>query len=381
MAQNVNVIEQDGLRMHVYLSKPVIFRVASVILEGEREVVLVDAQFSKNNAMRVAELIKATGKKLTTIFISYSDPDYYFGLEYIVREFPDAKVVATPQTVWMIGATKDDKMAVWAPQLGENAPTKIVVPTALTDDHFMLEGRSIEIEQAANDEQHPFLWIPSARTILGGAYLSDNQHLWVADSPTRADRTKWLAALDMEKLHPAHVIPAHFTPPAGSDPIAFTRNYLSALENALDSSQAAAEVVAKMKTLYPELGDTSSLEMTAGVLKGETAWKTVAAFPAIGRKVEVDFGGEYRFELDFHNEHSMTFRGLVERSEGRLALDTVEYTAVQVAPEVYMVYWTETDNTHVVHVEDFGHGVVYTNISAPDGSFTNLKGTLRLLDK
>ena len=45
-----------------------------------------------------------------------------------------------------------------------------------------------------------------------------------------------------------------------------------------------------------------------------------------------------------------------------------------------MVYWTEKDNTHVVHVEDFGAGVAYTNIASPDGSFTNLGGTLRLPD-
>ncbi len=53
-------------------------------------------------------------------------------------------------------------------------------------------------------------------------------------------------------------------------------------------------------------------------------------------------------------ERTMSFRGLKRRIKG-------------------------SDNTHVVHVEDYGRGVVYTNVSAPDGSFTGLKGTLRLL--
>lgn len=384
MGQNVNIIESGGLRMHVFVAEPPFFEVASVVLEGEREVALIDAQFSADNARRVVELIESTGKKLTTIFISYSDPDYYFGLYLIASRFPGAKIYATPQTVYLINATKDDKTAVWSPQLGEAAPKRIIVPTALYDDHFMLEDKRIEIKQIRDDEQHPFLWIPTSRTILGGVYVSDAQHLWVADSPTREARAKWLAGLDaMRKLKPAHTIPAHFTPGKstfrGDASIEFTRNYLTALENALADATNSEQVIRKMKSLYPNLAGESSLEMTAKVLTGEMPWKTVSAFPAICRKAEVNFGGEYIFELDFHNEHSMTFTGLVARAEGRPITDTVEYTAVEVAPGVYMVYWTEKDNTHVVHVEDYGSGIAYTNIAAPDGSFTNLKGTLKLL--
>ena len=384
MAQTLHTLEKDGLKMHVFLSEPVIFQVASVVLEGEREVALIDAQFSANNADRVAELIRSTGKKLTTIFISYSDPDYYFGLDRIARQFPEAKVLATPQTAWLIDATKDEKMAIWAPQLGANAPEKILVPTAIAADHFMLENRRVEIRRNAGDEQHAFLWIPSVRTILGGVYLQEGGHLWVADSPTREDRSKWLTGLDtMEKLMPETVIPAHFASEKsnfkGNAPILFTVDYLTALERALDGAKGSAEVIQKMKARYPALPGESNLEMTAKVLTGEMAWKAVHAFPVIGRKAEVNFGGEYVFELDFHDERTMTFTGLVARAEGRLITDTVRYTAVEVAPNVYMVYWTEKDNTHVVHVEDFGHGVVYTNIAAPNGSFTNLKGTLKII--
>ena len=388
MAQSVNVIERDGLRLHVFLSKPVIFQVASVVVEGPDEVALVDAQFSADNATSVVELIRATGKPLKTIFVSHSDPDYYFGLGVIADAFPDARVLATPQTAWVIGATKDGKLAVWAPQLGELAPKRIVVPTPMTEEHFMVGGHRIEVKHGQGDEGHAWLWIPGARTILGGIYLQDRQHVWVADSPSKQDRERGLAGLDaMEALRPGLVIPAHFTPAspakpgvAGHDPIDFTRRYLNALENTLAGSATSAEVISRMKALYPGLAGESSLEMTAKVLKGEMPWRVVSAFPPIGRKAEVDFGGEYLFELDFTVPGTMTFRGLKPRADGRLLTDTVKYTAVQVAPGVYMVYWTEKDKTHVVHVEDYGGGIAYTNITAPDGSFTNLKGKLRLLD-
>jgi glyoxylase-like metal-dependent hydrolase (beta-lactamase superfamily II) len=388
MAQSVNVIERDGLRLHVFLSKSVIFQVVSVILEGEREVALVDAQFSADNARTLVELIRATGKPLTTIFISHSDPDYYFGLGVIADAFPDAKILATPQTVWTIGATSADKTAVWAPQLGPLAPGRIVVPEALSGDHFMVGESRVEVRRQTGDEGHSWLWIPSTRTILGGICLTDGEHLWVADSPSREDRAKWLAALAaMDDLRPEVVIPAHFTPASevkpgvvGRDPIEFTRQYLTALEGALGDSKTSAQVVSRMRTLYPGLPGEGSLEMTAKVLKGETPWKVVSAFPAIGRRAEVDFGGEYVFELDFADHRTMTFRGLRPREGGRPMTDTVRYTAVEIARGVYMVCWTETDNTHVVHIEDYASGVVYTNIAASDGSFTNLKGTLRLVE-
>ncbi|MDR1671014.1 MAG: MBL fold metallo-hydrolase [Alistipes sp.] len=397
MAQSVNVIERDGLRIHVFLSKPVIFQVASVVLECENEVALVDAQFSADNARGVVDLIRTTGKPLTTIFISHSDPDYYFGLGVIADAFPNAKILATPQTVWMIEATKEEKLAIWAPELGGLAPKRIVVPTALKGDHFMIGNLRVDVRQQEDDEQHAFLWIPTMRTILGGVYLSEGEHLWVADSPTRADREKWLAGLDaMTALNPSLVIPAHFVPSAVSSimhqggaqtshqavsataPIDFTRRYLVTLESTLTASKSSADVISHMKVLFPNLAGESSLDMTARVLKGDREWSVVRAFPAIGRKVEVDFGGEFQFELDFADERTMTFRALKKREQG-LATDTVQYKAVEVAPHVYMVYWTEKDKTNVVHVEDFGRGIVHTCISKPDGAFTTLRGTLRLV--
>lgn len=384
MAQSHDVIEKDGMKMHIMVSKPAIFEVTSVLLEGKNEVILIDAQFSKEDAQRVADRIKATGKVLKLIFISYSDPDFYFGLDHIAKQFPQAKIYATAQTVSLIQATKDEKTAIWSPQLGVNAPEKILVPTAIDSDYFMLEDRRIEIKKIVNDEQHSFLWIPSVRTILGGIYLTDAEHLWVADSQTKKDRDKWLAGLEvMEKLNPDYAIPAHFTAGKsnlkGNAPILFTKRYLTALENALDSSVSSENVIQRMKALYPELDGVSNLEMTAKVLKGEIPWKTVSAFPAIGRKAEVNFGGDYVFELNFKDERHMSFVGTTGSLKG--AADQVEYTAVEVAPQVYMVYWSEPVNgSHVVHLEDFGSGTAYTNISARDGSFTNLKGTIKLLE-
>jgi len=383
MAQSTHTIEAGGLKMHVFLSDPTIFEVSSVVLEGEREVALVDAQFSAANADRVADLIRSTGKRLTTIFVSYSDPDYYFGLDRIARQFPEAKVLATAQTVYLIEATRDEKMAIWAPQLGAEAPARIRVPEPIGSDHFMVDGHRVEIRRAVGDEQHAWLWIPSARTILGGVYLVQGEHLWVADSPARQDRARWLAALDtMTALRPAYAIPAHFAAGSGDfggeAAIRFTRDYLLSLDEVLAAATGSEQVIARMKARWPQLVGVPNLEMTARVLTGEQAWKTVGAFPAIGRRAEVDFGGDYAFVLDFKDNRHMTYVGTRGSLKG--ATDSVVYTAVEVVRGVYMVYWTESDGTRVVHVEDYAGGVAYTNIASPDGSFNHLHGPLRLIE-
>ncbi len=42
-----------------------------------------------------------------------------------------------------------------------------------------------------------------------------------------------------------------------------------------------------------------------------------------------------------------------------------------------MVSWQEASKATVVHIEDFENEIVYTNITMPDNTFVQLKGTLK----
>lgn len=74
---------------------------------------MIDGGFRLSDGHALAKAIVATGKRLTTIYISQSDPDYYFGLAPVLEAFPDAVVVAAPETVMAIAANVDKKLAVW----------------------------------------------------------------------------------------------------------------------------------------------------------------------------------------------------------------------------------------------------------------------------
>lgn len=256
------------------------FPVSSELVTGQTDAVLIDAQFQRNDAEALVQKIKASGKKLTTVYISHSDPDFYFGLDVIQAAFPDAKIVATPQTVAAIQASKDDKLAHWGPILKDNAPKAVVVPQPLTGDSIELEGRKIQIVGLDGPTpDHTVVWIPSLKAVAGGIPVWANAHVWMADTQTPESRRDWIKTLGrIEALHPTTVVPGHYLPNAnGSAPhtvasVKFTRSYLQAFETEAKKAKDSAALIAAMKKRYPKLEGASSLELGAKVIKGEMKW-------------------------------------------------------------------------------------------------------------
>lgn len=105
-----------------------IFPVSSVLVSGAKDAILVDAQFGKGQAEQLVQKIRASGKHLTTIYISHGDPDYYFGLDTLTAAFPDAKVLAPQPVVDHINATVAGKLEFWGPKMGADKPGKTIVP-------------------------------------------------------------------------------------------------------------------------------------------------------------------------------------------------------------------------------------------------------------
>lgn len=252
------------------------FPVSSVLITGPKEAILVDAQFQRNDAQSVVELIKKSGKTLTTIYISHGDPDYYFGLDVITAAYPNAKVVSTANTQAYIKASMEPKKAYWGPILKENAPQTLVVPEVLQGDTLMIDGEKVQIVGIdGHDPKHTFVWIPSSKTMLGGVVVFNNMHVFLADTQTPESRQKWYKTLDtIEKLQPETVIAGHMLgdKPMTLDAVNFTRNYIKDFEAAAKSSSNSAELIAKMKTSYPTLGGDSILGLSAKVIMGEMKW-------------------------------------------------------------------------------------------------------------
>jgi glyoxylase-like metal-dependent hydrolase (beta-lactamase superfamily II) len=253
-----------------------IFPVSSTLVTGAKDAVLIDAQFSTVDAQKLVDLIKASGKHLTTIYISHGDPDFYFGLEPLATAFPDAKVVATPQTIAHIKESSAGKLQFWGPKLGAGAPGRIVTPQPLAGSRIDLEGNALEIiglDGPAPDRS--FVWIPSIRTVAGGIPVFAGEHVWMADTQTPQSHADWIATLDrIAALKPDTVVPGHFKPgsPQNLEAVRFTADYIRAFDEETAKAKDSTALVAVMKQRYPGPGGESSLELSAKVAKGEMKW-------------------------------------------------------------------------------------------------------------
>ena len=250
-----------------------IFPVSSTLVSGEKEAVLFDAQFSVKDGEQLVKLINSRGKTLKEIVITSGDPDFYFGLEPLVKAFPQAKVVASRAVVDHINATKDAKLAFWGPQMKDGAPAKIIVPQATTATRFTVDGETLELKHAG--DYAAYVWIPANKAILGGTGIASGIHVWTADTQTPAVRQGWMKVLsEMQALKPQQVVPGHYLGerPTGDAAITFTHDYLKTFEQALSSQKGSAAVIKAMKAAYPGLADESSLELSAKVNTGEMKW-------------------------------------------------------------------------------------------------------------
>ncbi|HLQ34321.1 MAG TPA: MBL fold metallo-hydrolase, partial [Chloroflexota bacterium] len=54
------------------------------LISGEQDAVLIDALITFEDAGRVVDWIRATGKNLTTIYITHGHGDHFFGLNTIL---------------------------------------------------------------------------------------------------------------------------------------------------------------------------------------------------------------------------------------------------------------------------------------------------------
>ena len=251
---------------------------APVLLTGTTEALLVDGGFTYSDGAALADAIRATGKTLTTIYVSQSDPDYYFSLKPVRAAFPQARVIAASDTIAAIKANVEKKLAVWAPQLKENGPQSladIVFPEAFDGATLTVDGETVDIIAATGLPNRRYLWSPALSAVVGGVLIFCGVHVWTADTQGKEQRQAWIAELDaIAARQPAIVVPGHLDPTAAIDAsaIAFTKSYLLAFEDELAKAADAAALKSAMEARYPNLGMGVALDIGSKVATGEMKW-------------------------------------------------------------------------------------------------------------
>src|ERR1700736_3358021 len=172
------------------------FWVNSVIIEGAREVMLVDAQLTKTSAERVIQEIKETKKPLSIIYITHEHADHFLGLEVFRQACPRVRIIAAPAVVDRISKVYQEKIDKWKKILGSGATSSVVAIEKFDGSFIKFENSKIEVLKSiqGDTDENTMLWIPEQRILISGDVVFNNMHVYTAETDTDA-RGKWSDSL------------------------------------------------------------------------------------------------------------------------------------------------------------------------------------------
>src|SRR5688572_6500066 len=234
------------------------YDVNSTMIVGERDMLVIDPQFSLSEAHKLAAEILESKKRLVTIYSTHPHPDHLFGLAVLKQAFPEAKIVALPATVNAAKTGWPARQKFWFATYGNNIPgPEPVLPEELATPVLTLEGEEFPVTggvQGADGPGNSFVYVPSLKTVITGDIVFDRVYFGV---PRDAARGNWMKTIDqIAALNPAIVIPGHEGPGATRDmrSIEFMKKYIADWDANVARSKTAAEMRANVLKQYPGLG-------------------------------------------------------------------------------------------------------------------------------
>ena len=230
---------------------------ASTLIYGARDAVLVDAFMTVKQANALADWVAARGKNLTTIYITHGHGDHWFGVGTLLQRFPNARAVATSNVVKVMcqNASPEFLVKVWKAGFPDQIPDKLVVAEELKGNVIDLEGHElVAMELSHTDTDYTTcLNVPSIGLVVAGDAAYNDVHLYLAESNPQK-RREWISALDkIESLNPRAVVAGHKRPENDDNPriIEQTRQYIRDFDRLAETTTTAQELYDKMLELYP----------------------------------------------------------------------------------------------------------------------------------
>jgi glyoxylase-like metal-dependent hydrolase (beta-lactamase superfamily II) len=240
----------------------------SIVIEGNYEVMLVDAQLTKTNAEKVLQDIKATNKPLSIIYVTHEHADHFLGLEVFHEAYPTARILANSNVVDRINKVYQEKIDKWKGILGSAATSHIVSISKYDDNSIRFENSKIEIFKnvQGDTDENTMLWLPGQKTLIAGDVVFNDLHVYTAETDMRA-RKRWLDTLNMiRELKPAAVIPGHSkvgAPIDATSAVGFTEKYLLTFEEELKKAKDSDSLIKAMKEQFPSSDLLLALERGA----------------------------------------------------------------------------------------------------------------------
>lgn len=248
--------------------------ISATLIHGERDAVLVDPVLTNQQATDLVRWVEATGKNLTTVYVTHAHGDHWFGLGTVLDRFPDARAVAAPNVARGIGEQLHSPSidSFWRSRFPGQIPDRLVGVQELAGDRFELEGEELVVVDLGHTDTDDTtaLHVPSIGLVVAGDAAYNDVHLYLTESDA-AGRASWLAALDtVDALAPRAVVAGHKRERCADDPaiLEHTRRYILDFEAALTRTSTAIELYTEMITLHPDRINRGAAWGSARAAKG-----------------------------------------------------------------------------------------------------------------
>ena len=230
---------------------------AATLIYGIRDAVLADAFMTVEQAHALSGWVAASGKNLTTIYITHGHGDHWFGISTLLERFSNAKPVATPDVVKVMrqNASPEFLEKIWKAAFPGQIPDRLVIAEELKGNIIDLEGNElVAVELGHTDTDHTTcLNVPSIGLVVAGDAAYNDVHLYLAESNAKT-RQEWISALDkIGSLNPRAVVASHKRPGNDDNPriIEETRQYIRDFDRIAEMTTTAQELYDNMLKLYP----------------------------------------------------------------------------------------------------------------------------------
>jgi glyoxylase-like metal-dependent hydrolase (beta-lactamase superfamily II) len=209
--------------------------VNAYLVEGESELVAVDATLTVSGGRALRERAGAIGKPFAALLLTHAHPDHYGGAVEALADSA-APIVSTPGVNAAIRRDDETKEAILRPMFGDEWPTERAFPTQLVEPGEELAFGDIEIkvrDLGPGESPHDSIWLlgDDSNTVFCGDQGYNHMHCYLADGHWE----RWLANLDRLAADlPADVrlLPGHGDQ-AGRELLDWQRGYIERFVEAL----------------------------------------------------------------------------------------------------------------------------------------------------
>ncbi len=266
-------------KIEVDIYKGEVATVNSYIFSNGESLIVMDVQRATSEAKKLAEVIRAKNLPLEYILISHGHPDHYIGMNWLMKEFPDAKIVVASEDIKkdIIGFSTYMESINWLdaePTLkpkskkNPNGFDYVANINVLDDNTLELKGGGslkIETTYAPAESDHPTtVYVEEINGLFTSDFGYNKVHLWMGAGVTDAHIANWRKALVDLQIKYANLSPTVY--PGHGEPnnvdvglFATMVKYIDNFNRVIANADSKEEAMLKMEKLYPDYAEADFL--------------------------------------------------------------------------------------------------------------------------